>query len=507
MRNLKRLFLSFSLAAVAVAPAAFADKLVILHTNDTHSQIDPIENEDLGGISRRKVVIDSVRAVQPNVLLLDAGDAVQGTLFFTLYKGELENKLMDALRYDVRILGNHEFDNASEGLAPKIRNTHSVWLTTNYDLKGGPLDGIFKPYTIREFGGKRIGIMAINLDPKGMVAEGNYNGVKYLDMTKAANATAWHLKHNEGCDIVVALTHIGYAASGTGTSDQELAAQTEDIDIIIGGHSHTTINPADPSSKPYLLTNAAGRKIIVAQTGKSGRNIGEITVDLDNLTSTYRLISINKRLDSRITPELETIIKPYRAGVDSLMSVPLTRSAVDLPSHEAGLLNFMSDFVQERAAQLVADGKVDVAIFNRGSLRRGLPKGNITEGMIRMMQPFTNVIEVLELKGSDLAENFDIMARGGGNGVSESADITFDKSTGKCTSILINGKPLDRDKTYRVATIDYLANGGDYMQPLTRGTKIAQTTETIGEELLSWLRKYYKKKKINPSQKVRMHAK
>jgi 2',3'-cyclic-nucleotide 2'-phosphodiesterase (5'-nucleotidase family) len=167
----------------------------------------------------------------------------------------------------------------------------------------------------------------------------------------------------------------------------------------------------------------------------------------------------------------------------------------------------MSDFVQERAAQLVADGKVDVAIFNRGSLRRGLPKGNITEGMIRMMQPFNNVIEVLELKGSDLAENFDIMARGGGNGVSESADITFDKSTGKCTSILINGKPLDRDKTYRVATIDYLANGGDYMQPLTRGTKIAQTTETIGEELLSWLRKYYKKKKINPSQKVRMHAK
>lgn len=506
MRSLHSLFLAFAMASAAVAPAAYADKLVILHTNDTHSQIDPIEGEDLGGISRRKVVIDSVRAVEPNVLLVDAGDAVQGTLFFTLYHGEVENKLMDALNYDLRILGNHEFDNASEGLASQIRGTKSTWLTTNYDLKGGPLAGIFKPYAIREYVGKKIGILAINLDPKGMIAEGNYNGVKYLDMAKAANATAWHLKHNEGCDLVVALTHIGYAASGTGTSDEELAAQTEDIDIIIGGHSHTTINPADPASKPYRITNAAGKQIIVAQTGKSGRNIGEITVDLDDLTADYKLIAINNRLDSRITPELEEIVKPYRHGVDSLMAVPVARCAVDLPNDKPGLLNFMSDFLRERASQLV-DGTVDVAIFNRGSLRRGLPKGTITEGMITMMQPFNNIIEVLELKGSDLIENFDIMARGGGNGVSGNVDITFDSNTHKCTSILIDGKAIEADKTYRVATIDYLANGGDYMQPLTRGKKIAATTKTIGNELLAWLRKNYKSKKINPSQKVRMHAK
>jgi 2',3'-cyclic-nucleotide 2'-phosphodiesterase (5'-nucleotidase family) len=306
--------------------------------------------------------------------------------------------------------------------------------------------------------------------------------------------------------MVVAITHIGYAASGTGTSDAELVAQTEDIDVIIVGHSHTTINPADAKSHPCFLTNKAGKKVLVTQTGKSGRNVGEITIDLDKLTAEYKLIAINNRLDSRITDELESIIKPYRAGVDSLMAVKVARCAVDLPNDKPGLLNFMTDFVRERASQLV-DGKVDLAIFNRGSLRRGLPKGDVTEGMIIMMQPFNNSIEVLEVKGSDLIENFNIMTLTKGNGVSENVDITFDDETHTCTSILIDGKAIDANRTYRVATIDYLANGGDYMQPLTRGTKIARTKDIIGTELLSWLRKYYKTKKINPSQKVRMHTK
>jgi 5'-nucleotidase len=497
--------MGFALCAAAIAPAAYADNLVILHTNDTHSQIDPIDSDGLGGISRRKVVIDSVRAAEHNVLLIDAGDVVQGTLFFTLYGGEVENKLMDALHYDMRILGNHEFDNGSEALAAKIKDTKSEWLTTNYDLRGGALDGIFKPYTIRTVEGKRIGFMALNLDPKGMIADGNYNGVRYLDMAKAANATAWHLKNNERCDLVVAITHIGYAPSGTGTSDTELVAQTEDIDIIIGGHSHTTINPADPKSGTCIMTNAAGKKVLVTQTGKSGRNIGQITVDLDKLTSDYKLIAINSRLDSRTDGSLEEIVKPYRAGVDSLMAVRVARCAVDLPNDKPGLLNFMSDFLRERASQLVKGG-ADIAIFNRGSLRRGLPKGDITEGMIIMMQPFNNKIEVIEVKGSDLIENFDIMTLTGGNGVSENVDITFDAKAHKCTSILIDGKAIDANKTYRVATIDYLANGGDYMTPLSKGTKIAATQNIIGTELLNWLRKYYKSKKINPSQKVRMHA-
>jgi 5'-nucleotidase len=504
MRSLQRLILGFALATAAIAPA-YADRLVILHTNDTHSQIDPIDSDNLGGISRRKVVIDSVRTVEPNMLLIDAGDVVQGTLFFTLYGGEVENKLMDALHYDMRILGNHEFDNGSEALAQKIKDTKSTWLTTNYDLAGGPLDGIFKPYTIRTYGGKRIGFMALNLDPKGMISEGNYNGVQYLDMAKAANATAWHLKHNERCDLVVAITHIGYAASGTGTSDTELVAQSEDIDIIIGGHSHTTIDPNNPKSGKYIMTNAAGKPVLVTQTGKSGRNVGQVTIDLDNLTSSYKLIAINNRLDSRITGELEDIVKPYRAGVDSLMAVRVARSAVELPNDQPGLLNFMTDFVCERASQLVKGG-ADLAIFNRGSLRRGLPKGNITEGMIIMMQPFNNKIEVIEVTGADLIENFNIMTLTGGNGVSENVDITFDADAHKCTSILINGKAIDANKTYRVATIDYLANGGDYMHPLARGKKIAATQNIISTELLTWLRKNYKSKKINPSQKVRMHS-
>ena len=197
------------LAALAAAGlAADAEKLVLLHTNDTHSQIDPTD-KGLGGIQRRKVVVDSIRAAHPNVLLMDAGDAVQGTLFFTIYGGGVETQMMNALGYDYAIVGNHDFDNGVKALAENLKHSDVGWLTTNYNLDGSGLEPFFKPYAIREYGDKKIGIIGLNLNPKGMISEGNYDGVEYLDAIKAANATAWHLKHNEKVDMVVALTHVG----------------------------------------------------------------------------------------------------------------------------------------------------------------------------------------------------------------------------------------------------------------------------------------------------------
>ena len=502
MKRLLRTITVLALGLTAASPLA-ADRLVILHSNDTHSQIDPTA-EDLGGILRRKVLIDSIRAVEPNVLLVDAGDVVQGTLFFTLYGGEIENALMDSLRYDYRILGNHEFDNGAEELAAKIKNTKSKWISTNYDMRGTELGKKFQPYDTLTVDGRKIGIIALNLQPKGMISEGNYNGVNYLDLYKAANSTAWHLKHNDGCDLVVALTHIGYEPSGSGTSDVELARNSEDIDIIVGGHSHTVIDPEHPRSEtPWLVTNAAGRPVLVTQTGKSGRNLGQITVDLDNLTADYKLIPVTKRLDDRIDKSLARAIEPYRAGVDSLMNVPIARTSRELSETGSDILNFLADFIRKRGEEL-APG-VDFAIINKGGIRRGLPKGKVSEGMIIQMLPFNNRVEVIDVKGSDLAENFDIMARTGGNGVSKGVEVTFDPETYKATSILINGQPLDPEKTYRVATIDYLANGGDYMQPLTRGTKVAFAPQILNKEFISYLRSDYSRKKINPSADERMH--
>lgn len=199
------------LAGVALSGSILADaeKLVLLHTNDTHSQIDP-NDKNLGGIQRRKVIVDSVRAEYPNVLLMDAGDAVQGTLFFTIYGGEVETRMMNELEYDYAILGNHDFDNGVHALAENLEDSDVDWISTNYDFEGSELEGFFKPYDIKEFGDKKVGIIGINLNPKGMISEGNYDGVKYLDAIKAANSTAWHLKHNEKVDAVIALTHVGY---------------------------------------------------------------------------------------------------------------------------------------------------------------------------------------------------------------------------------------------------------------------------------------------------------
>lgn len=495
---MSRFFLALMLCAAATI--ASAERLVILHTNDTHSQIDPADDDNLGGVARRKAAIDSVRAAEPNVLLVDAGDIVQGTLYFNLFGGEVENKLMNLLGYDLRILGNHEFDNGVDSLAAVLRIAQSELLATNYDLSESALADMFRKYAIREIGGRKIGFVAINLAPRGMISEGNYDGVKYLDAIEAANASAWWLKHIEGCDMVVALTHIGYDPSMP-PGDLTLARSSKDIDIIIGGHSHDLI---DPASAQWRVPNSEGREVVVTQAGKSGKNLGKIAVDLDSLTADYSLISIDRRLDDRLDPAVIDMIAPYRAGVDSLMAVPVGRTAAELGQKSQELLNFVTDIVLERGRQLAPD--VEFSLLNKGGIRRGLPKGVITEGQVMTMLPFNNRIRVIDIKGSELLPAFEQMARVGGNGVSAAVRASFsvDGATGKARleSVEINGQPLEADRTYRVATIDYMANGGDYMPSLANNTEVAESTTVLYNDVLDHIRSL-KNKKINPPKTAR----
>lgn len=495
--------IAICLSCACMPQEAAAEKLVILHTNDTHSQIDPDDKDGLGGVLRRKVVIDSVREAEDNVLLIDAGDFVQGTLYFNLYRGEVEQKVMNMLGYDMRILGNHEFDNGINELADVLADSKSDMLATNYDLSDSPLAGIFKPFSIREVAGKRVGFIAINLRPEGMIAEGNYDGVVYDDAVKSANAAAWWLKHVEKVDAVVAITHIGYDPTMP-PGDKLLAESSEDIDVIIGGHSHDLIDPSKHDARLNCrIRNAAGSDVLVTQLGKSGKYVGKITIDLDDLTSSYDIIRIDNRLDDRVDRDFADMLKPYSVGVDSLMHVKVGRSAVELAKESTGLLNFASDFVLRRGRQIADD--VDLAIINKGGLRRGFPKGDITEGMIICMLPFYNSVNVIDIKGADLLEAFDVMAADGGNGVSENADIVYDPATGKCLTVEIDGKSLDKDRTYRVATIDYLANGGDYMTSLKRGKKIAISDKVLYDDMIDAFRcGFLKGKTLRPSDKPSM---
>lgn len=466
--KLNRAFIA-SLFAVG-ALLAPADNLVILHTNDTHSQLDPNDN-DLGGILRRKVLVDSVRAEQPNVLLIDCGDMVQGTLYFSIYKGEAEREMMNNLGYDIQILGNHEFDNGIEPLAHEWSLLNADKITSNYDLRDTPLDTIFKPYTIKEFAGKRIGFLAINLDPKGMIADFNTGGLKYLDGIKAANSIAWYLKHVERVDEVIALTHVGYDSANPPTpSDRDLAQASEDIDIIIGGHSHTTIDPAAAKTPEYYVKNAAGDPVLVVQTGSKGLYLGEITLDLDSMHPSYRLIPVDSRLDNRIDPEAAALLAKYRKGVDALKMEKIGKMAQEMPHGSHLIVNWVADVMLEKGKELT-DRNVDVALVNKGGIRRGLPAGHITKEHILTMLPFDNKLVVMEIKGSDLKAAFDVFALRNGDGISAG----------------FNPAEIDPDRTYTLVTIDYLANGGDYLTTLPNGKVIARSTLRLDETMIDYI--------------------
>lgn len=507
---MKRFLTAAALVAVTAGTMmmpASAQRLTIIHTNDTHSQIDPDDETGRGGVLRRKVLIDSIREADKNTLLIDLGDVVQGTLYYNLYKGDIENRMINELGYDIRILGNHEFDNGVDEIARTWAGTKATALTTNYDLSATPLAPLFKPYLIKEYDGKKVGFIAINLRPKGMISEGNYDGVVYLDAVKAANSTAWHLKHNEGVDMVIALTHIGYTPSKNPVSDVTLAGAGEDIDLIIGGHSHTLIDPEKTEKTvPWKVADANGdERVVVAQTGKAGRDLGVIDIDLATKTARTSIIPVTSRLDDRVSAELDAIIAPYRHGVDSLMRVKVGKSAMTLDKESTELSNWVADFIRDRGKELA--GNVDFAISNNGGIRRGLTKGMVSEGQIKSMLPFDNYVVVLEVTGKDLLENLSVMAGTDGNGLSSEADVVYYAPSKEILSAKINGREIDPDAVYRVATIDYLANGGDYMEPLTRATVVARSDAKVNEDLMRFMTAGpYRHKTIKPEKRVRMRA-
>ncbi|MDE6318036.1 MAG: bifunctional metallophosphatase/5'-nucleotidase [Muribaculaceae bacterium] len=497
---MRKAILSIMLSAAMTAlgtMTASAEHLVILHTNDTHSQIDP-ENHDLGGVMRRKALIDSVRGAEKNVLLVDAGDVVQGTLYFNLYRGEVEHKVMNALQYDIATLGNHEFDNGAEELAGLLRNDNATWVSTNYDVENSPLAGLLVPYVIKEYDGKKVGIMALNLDPKGMISDRNVKGIEYMDVYEAADHTAWALRHNEKADVVVALTHIGYSDDKR-ANDSILATVSKDIDLIIGGHSHTPLNPANPASKPTRVKNAGGKEVVLAQLHSMGTSIGKIDIDLDNNDIVSSVIPVDSRLDGKIDKNLLAILAPYRQKVDSLMSLKLAKSAA--PLDKQSIINIFSDIVMQRGGQLI-DGKVDMAILNNGGIRHTLPKGDISEGHVMMVLPFNNTVEVVRIKGESLARVLAQMGRRPMNGVSGNVDVIYNPELNECTSIVINGRPLDPDKYYNVATIDYLAEGGDYLAAFKEGEVIATSGNILSRDISNALKKIKKPLKVDTTERL-----
>ena len=488
--------------AMPVAALADSDRIVILHTNDTHSIIDPYHETGLGGVMRRKALIDSVRNNEPNVLLVDAGDVVQGSLYFTLFGGEVEQKVMNALGYDVQILGNHEFDNGMEPLRTYLEGLNADLITTNYDLTQSNISDLFKPYTIRSVGGKKIGLLAINVDPAGLIDAAKSQGVRYLDPIQAANAVAWWLRNIEKCDYVIALSHIGYE-EGNKADDILLAEYTQGIDAIIGGHSHTLIDPSAPDAKRSRFANLAGDTVVVAQTGKYGANLGEVVINLNDNSVTSRVIPVTSRLDSQVDPQLAEILRPYKTPVDSINGIVVGQTSQAF-NKKPQMMNWMADFVMTDAQRL-AKQKIDMSIVNVGGIRSTFPQGNITKGNIMQTFPFDNHEVVLAISGAHLAQALDSIAATGGNGVSHNVRALMDVEGKRCLQVTIDGKPIDPNRTYYVATINYLAGGNDGMEPLKYGMIVARSDNYLYDDMLNAFQKgFLRKKKLRPDSTVRM---
>ena len=251
--------------------------ITILHTNDVHSYIDPFppdhpKNPNAGGVAKRAAIIETVRKENPNVVLLDAGDIFQGTPYFNYYGGELEFKLMNMMKYDVATIGNHDFDNGIDGLYAQMPNAKFDFVSANYDFKNTVLDGLVNPYKIMTVDGVKIGVFGLGVGLEGLVDKKNYKETVYNDPVEVATDMARILKHDKKCDIVICLSHIGfkYKDEPEKICDIILAKKTKDIDLIIGGHTHTFLD------KPVVETNLANEKVIINQVGCYGLNLGRI---------------------------------------------------------------------------------------------------------------------------------------------------------------------------------------------------------------------------------------
>ena len=253
-------------------------KVTILHTNDVHSRLDPFPEGSgryagLGGAAQRASLIRDIRNETEHILLLDAGDMLQGTPYFNLYKGETEFKVMNALNYDVVTIGNHDFDAGIDQLAVNAQTAKFDIVSANYQFDETPMADFVKDYTIREFDDVRIGIFGIGIELESLVPSAWYGETKYIDPITVANQTARVLKRKEHCDYIVCLSHLGYKYDSSKVSDVIMAQNTTDIDLIIGGHTHTFLDIPD------VRRNTDGQPVVITQVGWAGLKLGRIDLE------------------------------------------------------------------------------------------------------------------------------------------------------------------------------------------------------------------------------------
>lgn len=486
-----RILLATSALSLSAGVAMADYTLNILHINDLHSRIEPInkydstcsaeeesKNECFGGIARVKAKIDERRAALlkdgGNVIVLDAGDEFQGSLFYTTYKGDDTAEFMNQMGFDAMALGNHEFDDTPVTLAKFLDKVKFPVVSSNTEAApDSPIAGKFEPYVIKEVGGQKIGVIsALTTDTAEISSPGP--SVKFADEVTTLKKLVETLK-GEGVNKIIALNHYGYL------KDKELAAQVDGIDVIVGGHSHTLLSNTDPEALgpyPTLVKNPSGRDVPIVQAKSYSKYLGELKVTFDDAGNVIKSEGAPILLDYHVAPDAAFVarIKELAKPLEELKARKVGESTGVIEAarevcraQECSMGNLVADAMLER----VKGQGVTIAIMNGGGLRASIEAGDVTMGEVLTVLPFQNTLATFQLRGSDVVgalENGVSQVEEGAGRFPQVAGLkyTFDVSKPAGTRIsnveVMQGeswRPLDNGATYGVVSNNYMRAGGD----------------------------------------------
>lgn len=483
--------------------------LTILHTNDFHARVDEYNvggdacttpTNCIGGSSRLATLVDDIRGKTPNVLLVDAGDQFQGTLYYNLFKSEVVAKMMNAIGYDAMTVGNHEFDDGPAELAKLDDSANFPIVSTNLDVsKEVSLTGKLVPYTIVARGGHNIGVLGVTTPELPDISSPGPN-VVVKDPATSVQATVDTLK-GQGINKIVLLSHLGYDA------DKALAADVSGVDVIIGGHSHTflydpataqTFTPPNLALMPAgayptvvggaaaetVVASAAAEPVLIITAFEWGKFLGQLDVNFNpaGLITKYDGNPIYVSNSVAKDAAIETMLAPYRDDVNAMMTLKVGEITVDAPISVGGkricrlgeclMGNLVTDAMLWQV-NTVGGGDYQIAVTNGGGLRAPLLKGDVTYGGVMGVLPFGNTIATMGLKGVDLLAALEHSVRlypaeNGGFLQVSGMRYTFDPGAPAGARIvraeMWNGaayEPIVPDTVYKVVTNNFTRNGGD----------------------------------------------
>jgi 5'-nucleotidase len=454
----------FTAVSVAQKPLT----VTILHTNDLHAHVEPtaIKGKTYGGYARHATLIQRVRAQEKNVLLLNAGDVFQGTLFFNMYDGLADGMILNAMGYQAQTLGNHEFDRGIPALVDYAKRVNYPLLASNIDMSKEPeLAKVVKPYTILEVEKQKIGVVGVITDTTPQITILGDSMKFYAHLASVQKSVDELTK--QGVNKIIVMSHIGY------DDDKELAAKLKDVDLIIGGHSHTPLGtpalegwrPAG-GEYPTYVKDAKGFSVPIVQAWEWGKVMGRLKLQFDAKGNLSKVLEAEPMVVGPEIPEdpkIAALVDAFRKPIEAMGNA-------QIGSSEAAVTDRVKVGYWIADSYLAATAKLGVtaAFMNPGGVRANMEAGKVTYGMANAVCPFRNTITIVELTGAKVVT----LINESKGGIIPSVGTSFTMAGGSARNVKLGGAALDEAKTYKIAVNNFMAGGGDGLNVLKGAKKL-----------------------------------